>query len=210
VGRTAHGLLDRTALLLTADRWLPPARLERQLCSTANREFDGPYAVVDGLLRNERVGCGSLDADAAIELMPWRVQLSNVDGELVHIAERDELLPSVRIVNAHLNRPGWEVRRDVGWLTPIKVAQRLGRPSEIDLNINFERMETEEREGMRLAAGDSVTTMLRACPVNPRNLITDDTERDCAVGSTSGCHCFEYRVIIADHVRRAFLPRAVR
>lgn len=191
------------ALLLAVDPDLTPYRLEKQLCDTANRRLGGTYTATDGRLRNDRFGCGIVDAEAGIELMPWQVSLE-VD-EITHIVERSELLPTIRLSTDRLNRGAWEVRRDVGWIRALPNAQRLGTPSEMSITLDLDRLEAEELAGRRLAAGDEVTTSLRVCPVNSRNIIEDD-ESDCAPGSRSGCHCIDYMVRFVDHVFRRYLP----
>ncbi len=191
------------ALLLAADPDLTPFQLEEQLCASANRSTGGEYTATEGRLRNDKFGCGMVDAEAGIELMRWQVSLDT--DAITHVVERSELLPNITLSTDRLNRGSWEVRRDVGWIRALPVAQKLGKPSEISIALDLATLEAEELSGRRLAAGDEVTTSLRICPVNTRNVFFDD-ERDCLHGSRSGCHCIDYLVRFVDQVFRRYLP----
>lgn len=191
------------ALLLAADPDLTPYQLETQLCASASRTVGGPYSATEGRLRNDRFGCGAVDAEAGIELMRWQVSL-DIDA-MTHTVERSDPLPNIRLSTDRLNRGAWEIRRDVGWIRALPMVQPLGMPSEISIALDLARLEAEELSGRRLAAGDEVTTSLRVCPVNPRNVFFDD-ERDCLPGSRSGCHCIDYLVRFVDELFFRYLP----
>jgi len=191
-------------LLLSADHTLSPYRLEQQLCRTALRDIShGAYEMVGGVLRNERYGCGLIDAEAAILNMPWRVK---VDVQrLDHFVERDAVLPRIPIGNERLNAQTWDVREDVNWLWDEPLLQRAGTVARHDVVLDLDALRNYNNN--RLSAGDVIRTRLRICPNNPHNPIFHD-ESDCEVTSGSGCHCLDYAVHVVETLHQVYLPSA--
>lgn len=191
-------------LMLSVDPTLSPYRIEQQLCRTAvRREAHGAYDMVGGALRNERYGCGELDAEAAVTQMPWRVRADI--ARLDHFVQRDAVLPHIPIGNERLNAHAWDVREDVNWLWDEPQLQRAGTTARHDVVLDLDALRSYN--GNRLSAGDVIRTRLRVCPNNPQNPIFHD-ESDCAPTSGSGCHCLEYAVHVVETLHRVFLPTA--
>jgi hypothetical protein len=187
------------ALLLSANGHMSPLQLESQLCNMADRSRGGPYAGAPQ--RSSHFGCGVLNIERAIEQMPWQVDLP-VES-LRHYIARGEKSPSLRLANERLNERTWEIRQDVPWITDLPLTQLPGRPSQLKLSVNLDALPGG------LAAGDRYSTVLRACPINDRNIYSDD-ERDCRPYAPSGCACINYELVILDEVPRIYLPFGAR
>jgi subtilisin family serine protease len=150
------------ALMMTANPDYSLDRIQQTLCEGASRTVGGPY---DGQgsgpyygARNERYGCGLLDAERAVESMPWKVRVTPAD--VVDLTDGSLPGPSQDFSNPYLNAIAWELRPDVPWIRTQPVNQRPGNPSVGTIVTDIAGLPS----GM-LQAGRVHTEILHACTV---------------------------------------------
>lgn len=151
------------ALMRSANPGLEPLRLLKALCDNANRRipgqtFDPPQ---DGsALRNDRLGCGLVDAEKALENMPWRLMLE--PGRAVHPLDIDDpgASPSLVLTSRNLNRSAVSLRTGQAWVRFAGMDQPPGQIARFRVSVDGEALRREHGGG--LAAGTQVRPTMEA------------------------------------------------
>ena len=150
------------ALMLAANPSYTPEMVEGKLCEFATRDTSVTYEPGGRWPRNPRWGCGRLQAENAIDGMPWRISLSPHALTLPIDASLTERCASVESLN--LNTGAYELVSDQPWLTTRALPQRPGERSRTEVCIDVAGL--REAHGGRLMSGTVVTEQLESRAIN--------------------------------------------
>ncbi|MBK8538573.1 MAG: S8 family serine peptidase [Ardenticatenia bacterium] len=151
------------ALMRSANPGLEPLRLQKALCDNANRRiagqtFDPPQ---DGsALRNDHLGCGLVDAEKALENMPWRLMLE--PGRAAHPLDADDpsASPSLVLTSRNLNMSAVNLRTGQAWVRFAGLEQPPGQSARFRVSVDGDALRREHGGG--LAAGTEVRPTMEA------------------------------------------------
>lgn len=151
------------ALMRSANPRLEPLRLQKVLCDNANRRLNGQTFTppADGsALRNDALGCGLVDAEKALENMPWQLMLE--PGRAVHPLDIDNLDASLPLVltSRNLNVSAIGLRSSQTWIRFAGMDQQPGQTAQFRLSVDGEALRRERGGG--LAAGTEVRPTMEA------------------------------------------------
>ncbi len=189
------------ALMRSANPGLEPLRLQKALCDNANRRITGQTfePPQDGsALRNDRLGCGLVDAEKALENMPWRLMLE--PGRAVHPLDIDDpgASPSLVLTSRNLNRSAVGLRTGQAWVRFAGMDQPPGQIARFRVSVDGEALRREHGGG--LAAGTQVRPTMEAVV---------DAEIYPASGALSASQRLEI-VFQVGKIHRIHLPAALR
>lgn len=150
------------ALMLSANPSYTPEMVEGKLCEFATRDAGVAFEPGGRWPHNPRWGCGRLQAENAIDGMPWRIALSPHALTLPIDASLTERCASVESLN--LNTGAYELVSDQPWLRSRALPQRPGERSRTEVCIDVAGL--REAHGGRLMSGTVVTEQLESRAIN--------------------------------------------